>query len=61
MLSKRQTCVSHSTPEAELVALGTTLRAVAMPSHIVWDTLSHAIKSVVLGDNEAMLQVIKTR
>ena len=44
MLSKRQSCVSHSTPEAELVAMDTTLRVVAMPAHVMWDVLSHAIK-----------------
>jgi hypothetical protein len=60
MTSKRQTCVSHSTPEAELVAMDTTLRVVAMPSRIMWDTLVPTMKAFVFGDNEAMLQVIKT-
>ena len=47
-------------PEAELVAMDTTLRVIAMPAHVMWDVLSHAIKPTVFGDNEAMLQVIKT-
>ena len=59
MLSNRQTCVSHTTPEAELVAMDTTLRVIAEPSHIMWDTMSHAIEPTVFGDNEAMLQVTK--
>ena len=59
MLRNRQTCVSHSTPEAELVAMDTILRAIALPSHIVWDTVPHAVESTVFGGNEAMLQVIK--
>ena len=42
MSSKRQTCVSHSTPEAELVAMDTTLRVVAIPIKIMWDTLAPA-------------------
>jgi hypothetical protein len=47
MTSKRQTCVSHSTPEAELVAMDTTLRVVAMPSRIMWDTLVPTMKAFV--------------
>ena len=40
--------------------MDTTLRVVAMPAHVMWDALPHAIKPTVFGDNEAMLQVIKT-
>ena len=60
MMSRRQTCVSHSTPEAELVAMDTTLRVVAMPNRVIWDVLSPSMKGVMFGDNEAMLQVIRT-
>ena len=60
MMSRRQTCVSHSTPEAELVAMDTTLRVVAMPTRVICDVLSPSMKGVMFGDNEAMLQVIKT-
>eukprot|EP00971_Amphidinium_carterae_P267617 5308821-Amphidinium_carterae.1 len=31
-VSKRQTCVSHSTPEAEIVAADTALRLVGLPA-----------------------------
>ena len=60
MMSKRQTCVSHSTPEAELVAMDTTLRVLDIPSRIMCDALAPDVKSRILGDNEAMLQVIRT-
>ena len=62
MLSKGQTCVSHSTPEAELVAMDTTLRVIAMPPQIMCTALVPHMKATVFrGDNEAMLHVIKTR
>ena len=47
MMSRRQTCVSHSTPEAELVAMDTTLRVVAMPTRVIWDVLSPSMKGVM--------------
>merc|ERR1711873_256627 len=39
VVSKRQGSVSHSTPEAELVALDHGLRNVAIPAMHIWDLL----------------------
>ena len=47
-------------PDRELVAMDTTLRAIAMPSQIMWSALAPHMKATAFGDNEAMLQVIKT-
>ena len=35
--SKRQGCVSHSTPEAEIVAADVTLRTMGLPALSIWD------------------------
>ena len=37
--SKRQGCVSHSTPEAELVAMDFALRILGLPGMSVWEKL----------------------
>ena len=34
--SKRQGCVSHSTPEAEIVAADVTLRTMGLPALSIW-------------------------
>ena len=47
MTSKRQPCVSHSTPEAELVAMDSTILVVAMPAKIMWETLVPKMKGVI--------------
>ena len=60
MVSKRQSCVSHSTPESEIVAMHATLRTVTIPMMELWKPLLPGMKSVVFGDNESMLQVLKT-
>ena len=36
-ISKRQGCVSHSTPEAELVAVDLALRAEGLPALVIWE------------------------
>ena len=59
--SKRQGCVSHSTPEAEIVATAYSLRMVGIPALDLWHTLlPHRPKVVVHEDNQAMLRVIET-
>ena len=35
-LSKKQTCQSHSTPEAELVALDSCVRTMGIPALSLW-------------------------
>ncbi len=70
-LSKRQGCVSHSTPEAELVANTFALRNSGLPSVILWDIILAAsrgqspddsvhIPLCTHADNQAMLQCVKT-
>ena len=60
-LSKRQGCVSNSTPEAEMVATSHALRVVGCPGLELWQQLlPHAPKMRFLEDNQAMLQCVKT-
>ena len=59
--SKRQTCVSNSTPEAEISAAAFALRMAGLPCLQLWDTLFE--RRVVLQfheDNQAMIRVCLT-
>ena len=59
--SKRQGCVSHSTPEAELVSMDYGMRAIGLPARSLWEVLlPHEHKLIVHEDNQAMLQVVNT-
>mgnify|MGYP002809758887 CR=1 FL=1 len=59
--SKRQTCVSHSTPEAELVAADFALRSAGLPALQLWDTLFERDVCLVFHeDNQAMIRVCLT-
>ena len=60
-ISKRQGCVSHSTPEAEIVATSYALRMVGLPALQLWHTLlPHTPTILVHEDNQAMLRVVET-
>ena len=60
-VSKRQGCVSHSTPEAELVAGDTAMRLCGLPFLSLWDTLlSGKPQLIVHEDNQAMIRVVTT-
>ena len=59
-LSKRQSCVSHSTPESELVALDTGLRTIGVPTSYLWEVLLSSSRVVVHEDNETAMRVIRT-
>ena len=60
-ISKRQGCVSHSTPEAEMVALDFSIRTVGLPYLTLWHTLMpHHPPLVVHEDNQAMIRVMQT-
>ena len=60
--SARQTCVSHSTPEAEIVAADTALRLVGLPSLDLWDLVRGELASLVLcEDNAATILVCESR
>ena len=60
-ISKKQACVSHSTPEAEIVAADFALRTVGLPALILWDKILDKEAAVEFReDNETMIQVCKT-
>jgi hypothetical protein len=59
-LSKRQTCVSHSTPEAEIVAMDSTIRLLALPLVQIADEVFGITKIQIMGDNKGMLCVMKS-
>ena len=59
--SKRQGCVSNSTPEEEMVATAHALRIVGCPGLELWQALlPHSPKMRFLEDNQAMLQCVKS-
>ena len=59
--SKRQSCVSHSTPEAEMVALDHGLRHHGLPMLTLWSALSGSDTILeVHEDNQAMIRVVST-
>ena len=60
-ISKKQACVSHSTPEAEIVAADFALRTVGLPALILWDKILGKEATVEFReDNETMIQVCKS-
>ena len=72
--SKKQGCVSHSTPEAEIVAADFALRQIGLPAGYLWDLLTgHQTDATLAGtdhsnscpilfqeDNQAMIRVCET-
>ena len=60
-MSKRQTCVSHSTPESEIVAADCALRLVGLPALQLWDALLPRKAHITFHeDNQAMIRVCET-
>ena len=60
-ISKRQGCVSSSTPEAEMVAGHHAFNKVIIPQLDLWQHLfGPTCKAVFHEDNESMIQVIRT-
>ena len=58
--SKRQGCVSHSTPEAEIVAADVTLRTMGLPALSIWETLTgRSPKLLFHDDNQGMIGVVR--
>ena len=60
VVCKRQTCVSHSTPEAEITAMDHALRSVGLPAMDVWDIVLPGTQLVVREDNDVAIRVIQT-
>ena len=59
--SKRQGCVSHSTPEAEIVAADVAMRAMGMPAlRLMERILGKEPKFVFFDDNKAMISVVRS-
>ena len=60
-ISKRQGCVSHSTPEAEIVAASFALRNTGLPGLAIWDIIfPHQPPLLVHEDNQTMIRCMKT-
>jgi hypothetical protein len=60
-ISKRQTSVSHSTPEAELVAADMAIRKEALPALQLWEKLAQKGMSVTLmEDNMSAITIMKS-
>ena len=59
--SKKQTAVSHSTPEAEIVSADLAVRMIGTAAVSLWDVLLGRDNVLVFHeDNTAMIQVCKT-
>ena len=59
--SKRQGCVSHSTPEAEIVAADYALRTHAVPVISLWKTLVGSDPKIIFhDDNQGMIAIIRS-
>ena len=60
-ISKTQSCVSHSTPEAEIVAADFALRSVGIPALILWDrVVGKESKVIFMEDNEATIRICQS-
>jgi hypothetical protein len=60
-VSKRQTAVSHSTPEAEIVAADYAMRTEGMPAlSLISTILARPVKLCVMEDNEAMIKICQS-
>ena len=60
-LSKRQGCLSHSTPEAEIVAADFAMARLGLPAIILWQQLGGTDPNFVFyDDNQTMIGVIRT-
>ena len=61
VVSKRQGCVSKSTPEAEIVALDHALRNTGLPSLQVWNrVLAPNSRLVVHEDNDVCIRIVRS-
>ena len=62
VISKKQSCASHSTPEAEIVATDLAIRTEGLPALQLWDmVLERPTTLVFQEDSQATIQVLKTQ
>ncbi len=64
-ISKKQESVSHSTPEAEIVAAAFAIRKEGLPSSYIWELIlprkgADPVITVFHEDNQTMIRVIET-
>jgi len=63
-MSKKQTSVSHSTPEAEIVAADMAIRSIGVPSLTLWDNILgrgvRKLEAIFKEDNAAAIRVLET-
>ena len=61
-LSKKQGCVSHSTPEAEIIAIDTAIKNHGIPALDLWETLlkRKRMNLKVHEDNETCARICRT-
>ena len=61
-INKKRSCVSQSTPEAEIVAAGLAIRTEGLPALQLWVmVLERPTKVVFQEDNQATIQTLKTQ
>jgi hypothetical protein len=48
-MSKRQHCVSHSTPEAEIVAANFAVRTIGLPALSIWEIIGSEKEDADVG------------
>ena len=59
-ISKKQSCVFHSTPEAEVFAADLAIRTEGLPAIQLWDmVLENPVRLLFRGDNQANVQIFK--
>jgi hypothetical protein len=60
-MSKKQTCVSHSTPESEIVAADLAARSQGLPALCLWEViLERYVGLNFYEDNQACIQIVGT-
>ena len=61
-ISKKQSCVSHSIPEAEIVAADLAIRTEGLPCRQLWDmVLQRPVRLLCQEDNQASIQILRTQ
>jgi hypothetical protein len=59
--TKKQTCVSHSTPEAQIVSINLAMRTLGILALSIWELLlERDVGLDVMEDNDATITIIKT-